>query len=187
METKPGFEKESSLAGQQNGDLEKMAGQYEHINGWGVDADPQNEPTYPMKKYTGDDHKRSNYTRPAPQQQDVEILHSNERPGLSAVFGTVSPPSGLSGVIRRFAFRYSEESLRHWFALVLADRVNVIEGIFTDFLSGRIPNIIAEKGLQSEWKYNRKSVLKKAVITAVALTVVLFFWKEKKRHGKFGF
>jgi hypothetical protein len=24
-----------------------------HINGWAIDADPENEPTYPMKKYTG--------------------------------------------------------------------------------------------------------------------------------------
>jgi hypothetical protein len=34
---------------------------YKNIPGWGIDADPENEPTYPMKTYTGDDHKRSNY------------------------------------------------------------------------------------------------------------------------------
>src|SRR6187200_1171435 len=100
-----------------------MADKYKHIKGWGIDADPENEPTYPMKNYNGDDHKRSNYTRPPLQRADVEVLHSNERPGLSAVFGTVCPPSGLSGLIRRFAFKYSEESLKHWFALVLADRI----------------------------------------------------------------
>jgi hypothetical protein len=186
METKTGFENESSLPGNPGSNLEKLGEQYKHINGWGIDADPENEPTYPMKKYNGDDHKRSNYSRPPLQTQDVEVLHSNERPGLSAVFGTVSPPAGLSGAIRRFAFRYSEESLRHWFSLVLADRVNVIEGIFSDFLNGRIPNIIAEKGLQAEWKYNRKKVLKNAVITTLAMAAVLLFWTGKKKYRNWG-
>lgn len=81
---------------------------YNQVNGWGVDADPENEPTYPMKKYTGDDHNRLNYERPEQQPAEVEILHSNERPGLPAVFGTPVPPSGISGAIRRYAFKHSE-------------------------------------------------------------------------------
>ena len=76
-----------------------------NITGWGVDADPDNEPTYPIKEYTGDDHKRINYEKPPQQKIDMEILHSNERQSVSAVFGTSVPPSGLSGVMRRFAFR----------------------------------------------------------------------------------
>src|SRR4051812_30047640 len=83
-------------------DMQTMAQKYRHIKGWGIDADPENEPTYPMKKYTGDDHKRTNYKRPVQQPIDIEVLHSNERPNISATFGTVSPPSGLSGVLRRF-------------------------------------------------------------------------------------
>jgi hypothetical protein len=163
-----------------------MAENYKHIKGWGIDADPENEPTYPMKNYNGDDHKRSGYTRPPLQQTDVEVLHSNERPGLSAVFGTISPPSGLSGIIRRFAFKYSEESLKHWFALVLADRVNVIEGMVMDLVKGKIPNIIAERGLQSEWKHNKSGLLKKAVVGAVSLAIVLFFMgsvNAKRKHA----
>ncbi|MGB4399920.1 MAG: hypothetical protein WBJ10_11160 [Daejeonella sp.] len=50
-----------------------------------------------MKNYTGDDHNRINWERPEQQKESVEILHSNERPSVSAVFGTTSPPSGLSG------------------------------------------------------------------------------------------
>ena len=57
--------------------MEEMANNYRHINGWGIDADPENEPTYPMKKYTGDDHKRIHYERPPLQPVDMEILHSN--------------------------------------------------------------------------------------------------------------
>lgn len=50
---------------------------YRQINGWGIDADPENEPTYPIKKYTGDDHNRLLYERPPLQPVNVEILHSN--------------------------------------------------------------------------------------------------------------
>jgi hypothetical protein len=71
---------------------------YRDIPGWGMDADPENEPTYPMKNYTGDDHKRIHYERSEQQPADVEVLHSNERPRLTAVFGTTVPPSGLSGM-----------------------------------------------------------------------------------------
>lgn len=34
----------------------------------------------------------------------------------------------MSGAIRRRAFRHSEKDLRHWMMLLLADRVNVVEG-----------------------------------------------------------
>jgi hypothetical protein len=69
-----------------------------------------------------------------PEQQPVrvEILHSTERPGLTPVFGTAVPPSGLSGVMRRRAFRHSENDLRHWLMLLAADRVNVVEGLLED-------------------------------------------------------
>src|SRR4051812_1479972 len=97
---------------------------YKNIPGWGMDADPENEPTYPMKNYTGDDHLRSNYARADQQPITLEILQSNERPASSSVFGTSVPPTGLSGVIRRYAFRNSEDRYRHWIPLILADRVN---------------------------------------------------------------
>src|SRR5689334_20788036 len=106
-----------------------LADNYKHINGWGIDADPENEPTYPMKNYTGDDHNRLDYERDPQQQPEIEVLHSNERPGLTVVFGTPEPPSGLSGIIRRKAFKYSENMYRHWLPLIIADRINVIEGL----------------------------------------------------------
>ena len=122
-------------------DLEKK---YAHIKGWGIDADPKNEPTYPMKRYTGDDHNRLNWQRPVQQPtHNMEILHSIERPNLSAVFGTAPPPSGLSGVIRRMAFKHSENSYAHWLPLILADRINVVEGVIDDLLHGHVPNIFA--------------------------------------------
>ncbi len=146
---------------------------YQHINGWGIDADDRNEPTYPIKEYTGDDHQRINWVRPPLQMVDVEILHSNERPNVTAVFGTTVPPSGLSGAIRRFAFRYSESSYAHWLPLLFADRVNVVEGIIDDLKSGTIPNIFAEKGWKAEWKYNKVGLTKKIVIGAAITAGIL--------------
>src|SRR3954463_10171092 len=88
--------------------------EYAHIKGWGIDANAENDPTYPMKKYTGDDHRHLNYKRPPQQTINVEILKSNERPVITAVFGTSTPPSGISGMLRRFAFRFSEGKWWHW-------------------------------------------------------------------------
>jgi hypothetical protein len=153
-----------------------------NVNGWGVDADPENEPTYPMKKYTGDDHLRLNYEHPPQQAMVVEVLHSNERPGLPAVFGTSTPPWGLSGAIRRRAFTYSEGRYAHWLMLLLADRVNVIEAFIKQARQGRLPNIPAEKGWKASWKYNRKASTVK-LITAVAVITVLLLLRKKRRKG----
>lgn len=162
--------------------METLTEKYSNIKGWGVDADPRNEPTYPMKDYTGDDHNRLNYDRPIQQRSKVEILHSNERSGLSAVFGTTVPPKGLSGAIRRMAFKYSEGSFGHWIPLLLADRINVWEGIIGDLRSGRVPNVFAELGIKSEWKYNKKGLAKKvAVGIIIAATAYAIFSRGKRK------
>ena len=111
---------------------------YAHIKGWGVDADPKNDPTYPMKRRVEGEHAGYSWERPPQQPVNVEILHSNERPNVSAVFGTATPPAGLSGMIRRLAFRYSESSYGHWLPLMLADRVGVVEGIVADLAHGHV-------------------------------------------------
>jgi hypothetical protein len=159
---------------------------FAHIKGWGVDADPENDPTYPMKQWNGDDHKRSHYHKPKQQAQTVEILKTVERKDLSAVFGTSVPPSGLSGMIRRYAFKYGEDSYRHWLPLILADRVNVVEGIIDDLKHGHIPNIFAEKGWNAGWKYNRKGMITKLAVTAgVLIGVAAFLYGSSKRKSSF--
>ncbi len=158
---------------------------YKSIPGWNMDADPENEPTYPIKKWTGDDHKRSNWERPQQQQDnDIEILHSNERPNLSAVFGTPQPPSGLSGMLRRQAFKFSESEYGHWLTLLLADRVNMIEGIVDDLKHGHVPNIFAERGMKADWKYNRKEVVRNVIIAAAVSTALLIFMNKRTAKSK---
>lgn len=157
--------------------MENRISDYKNIKGWGVDADPKNDPTYPYKKRTNEEHKGYTWERPPQQPVNVEVLHSNERPNVTAVFGTSTPPSGLSGQIRRWAFKYSENSYQHWLPLILADRINAVEGIIDDIKSGHLPNFFAERGWSAEWKYNREGFVKKVLtgtlITSVALVVML--------------
>jgi hypothetical protein len=162
--------------------MEPINEQYKSINGWGVDADLQNEPTYPMKHWTGDDHRRRDYERHPQQPLTVEVLHSNERPDVTTVFGTSTPPAGLSGALRRYAFRYSENSWGHWLPLVLADRVNVVEGIISDLAHGHVPNIFAEKGWKAEWRYNRAGLIRRVVVT-LAITGAVVALMSGKRNG----
>lgn len=162
---------------------DSMANRYQDIPGWGYDADPKNNPTYPMKNYTGDDHNRLNYERPVQQETDIEVLHSNERPSLSAVFGVAAPPTGLSGMLRRFAFKYSESTYSHWLSLVMADRINMIEGIVDDIAHGHIPNVFKERGWNAEWKHNKKGFITNVAI-GVAVTAALVYIIKSKRDSK---
>ena len=57
----------------------------DHIPGWGHDANPENDPTFPMKHRTGADYQRLNYDKPPQQRINVDILHSNERPNMTRV------------------------------------------------------------------------------------------------------
>lgn len=149
---------------------------YSHIKGWGIDADPKNDPVYPMKKRTNEEHQGYSWERPEQQHENVEILKSVERPNLTAAFGTASPPRGVNGEIRKFAFKYSESSYGRWLPLVLADRVDAFEGIIDDLKKGHLPNIFAERGWGAEWKYNKKHLLLKIAaalaVTAVAVSVI---------------
>ena len=143
------------------------------ILGWGVDADPRNDPTYPYRDRSQDDGPGMDWQRPPLQQPDVEILRSIEHNRLPAVVGTSTPPSGLSGVIRRQAFKYSESNWAHWLMLMGADRINVVEGVLQDLGRGKVPNIPAEMGVRSEWQHNKRGLATKIAV-AGALTAVIF-------------
>ena len=117
-----------------------------------------------------------------PQQpEDVEILVSTERPGITPIFGTVQPPKGLSGAIRRVAYKWSENDLRRWLLLIAADRVNVVEGIGEDLAQGKVPNVLAEMGIKSEWEHNRAGLVKKAVIAGAVVGTVAYLLRRRER------
>ena len=143
------------------------------VVGWGVDADPSNNPTYPMRDVSRDDKGGMNWERPTIQPQTVEVLQSTEHERRPAVFGTSTPPSGLSGMIRRVAFTQSEGKWSHWLMLLAADRINVVEGIVHDLSRGKVPNIPAELGIRSEMQHNMPGLMRKVAIGgAVAVASV---------------
>jgi hypothetical protein len=151
------------------------------VPGWGVDADSKNDPTYPYRDRSGDEGLTKNWERPPQQESNVEILQSIEHIRRPAVFGTSTPPSGVSGMIRRSAFRWSESNWIHWLLLMGADRINVIEGVVEDLGRGKIPNIPAEMGVHSEWEHNKKGLATKVAVMTV-VSVGLFALLKTRRH-----
>jgi hypothetical protein len=160
--------------------MEHTAKDHSRINGWGVDADPKNDPTYPMKNRNNDEHAGYSWERPAQQPIAIEVLHSNERPDVTSVFGTSTPPASLSGAIRRVAFRYSESSYGHWLPLMLADRVGVVEGVLADLGRGRVPNVFAERGWKAEWEHNRTSLIGRILLIATLVSAVVAYLGKRK-------
>lgn len=160
---------------------------FSHIKGWGIARDPQNDPTYPMKKRTDAEIEGYTWKRPSLQPVDIEVLRSVERKNYPAVFGKTLPPRGLSGAIRRAAYRYSESSYGRWMPLVMADRIDMVEGVFEDLSKGTIPNFFKERGWTAEWKYNRKDfVIKSAVAAAITtgLVAALLWRTSKNQHSR---
>jgi hypothetical protein len=152
------------------------------IPGWGVDADPKNDPTYPYRDRSKDPGLSMNWDRPVQQHQDVEVLQSIEYLHTPAVTGTALPPRGLSGAMRRAAFRWSESNWLHWLILMGADRVNVVEGLVDDLAHGKVPNIPAEMGARSEWQHNRKGfVVKAAVVLGLAAGAAALTRRSRER------
>ena len=153
------------------------------IRGWAVDADADNDPTYPMRDQARDDGLTRKWKRPPIQQPDVEILQSIEHLRQPAVVGTSTPPSGLSGVLRRLAFRWSESSWLHWLILLGADRINVVEGVADDLIHARIPNIPAEMGIRSELQFNKAGFAKKAAVLGFVSAVAIGLLARRYRDS----
>jgi hypothetical protein len=154
------------------------------IPGWGMDTDLKDIPNYPIKNYTGDDHSRINWQRPASQQGHGKILMSTERPHLSAVFGTTLPPKGLSGALRKHAFKYSENMYRHWLALLVADRIDTMEGSIADIFHGRIPRLAKERGWGAIGKHRpallvRKILIRFVLFGAIIALIAYIIYKNK--------
>jgi hypothetical protein len=154
------------------------------IPGWGVDADPENDPTWPMRDRDQDDSPGRHWVRPEAQPQDVEVLMSIEHVERPAVFGSPNPPSGLSGEVRRIAFKFSESRWSHWLLLMLADRINVVEGVVSDLAHGRPPNLIGELGLKARWKYDRRGTVRTGTAAALVAGIAVGIGYGLLRRGR---
>jgi hypothetical protein len=119
------------------------------IPGWGADADPADRPSVPRERPGLDTGAHWDVPERQPEERPRE--RSIEHGTLTPVFGTVAPTRGLSGVIRRYAYRrFSEGRAAHWLLLIAADRVDVVESTALSAVRGRPDNLLAETGVRSE-------------------------------------
>jgi hypothetical protein len=126
------------------------------IPGWGADLDPANRPAVPKEAFdpasTG-----AHWDFPDQQPETRPRERSIEHKHLTPVFGTSTPPRGLSGAMRKYSYRrFSEARAAHWLILIAADRVDAIESHLRSFLTLHPDNPITETGVLSE--FTRKPV-----------------------------
>ena len=97
------------------------------IPGWGVDLNPKDRPSVPRER-------------------------SIEHAFLTPVFGTSCAPKGVSGMMRKYAYRrFSEGRAAHWLILMAADRVDSLGSHLQSLLTLRPDNPITETGVFSEF------------------------------------
>jgi hypothetical protein len=94
-----------------------------------ADAQPSVRPGVPMNHPpgTGLPAKRPALERQVPTSP---VLVGVDVGQLTPVFGTAQPPRGLSGLVRRAAYRIPEHKAARWMLLMLGDRVDVWESRF---------------------------------------------------------
>ena len=121
------------------------------IPGWGVDLDPKDRPSVPKLQFQ-EDFTGAHWEFPERQPEKYPRERSVEHGMLTPVFGTAQPPSGVAGVIRRYAYTYSEGRTAHWLLLIAADRVDAWEHHLKSFLTLHPDNPITETGVLGELK-----------------------------------
>src|SRR4051794_5657864 len=123
------------------------------IPGWGADLDPADRPSV-RREVSEHRLAGAHWVVPERQPEAWPRERSIEHGMLPPVFGTSCPPHGVSGAIRRLAYRrYSEGRAAHWLLLLGADRVDVVESVTRSLLRGRPENPLLETGLRSEISY----------------------------------
>ena len=120
------------------------------IPGWGADLDPKDRPSVPKLQFDPS-FSGAHWEFPERQKENWPRERSIEHKFLTPVFGTACPPKGLSGVIRKYAYRkYSEARAAHWLLLLAADRVDAWGSHARSFLTLHPDNPVTETGVLSE-------------------------------------
>jgi hypothetical protein len=120
------------------------------IPGWGVDLDPADRPSSP-KLDLREDRTGAHWDFPDRQPEAFPRERSMEHKFLTPVFGTSCPPRGVSGVLRRLAYRkFSEADAAHWLLLMAGDRVDSLGSSVTSVLRGKPDNPVTETGILGE-------------------------------------
>jgi hypothetical protein len=123
------------------------------IPGWGVDLDPKDRPSVPKERFDPD-LTGAHWEFPERQAEKWPRERSIEHKFLTPVFGTSCPPKGVSGIMRKLAYRrYSEARAAHWLLLLAADRVDALESALGS-LATRPDNPITETGVRAEFSHH---------------------------------
>ena len=124
------------------------------IPGWGVDLEPKDRPSVPKERL--DPHgSGAHWNFPERQPEKWPRERSIEHKFVTPVFGTSCPPRGISGAMRKFAYKkYSEARAAHWLLLLAADRVDVLENRLRSAVSGHPDNPVTETGVLSEFSHH---------------------------------
>lgn len=72
----------------------------------------------------------AHWEEPAQQVATTEVIKDAQRPALTATFGTGPEPRGLSGIMRRAAYKIPDYRAKRWLLLLIADRIDAIESRF---------------------------------------------------------
>ena len=120
------------------------------IPGWGADLDPADRPSFPRERFdpaASGAHWDFPDRQPEPWPRERSIEHEM----LTPVFGTAQPPHGVSGAIRKYAYRrFSEARAAHWLLLIAADRVDATGAHLRSLATLRPDNPVTETGVLSE-------------------------------------
>ncbi|APX04171.1 hypothetical protein [Arthrobacter sp. QXT-31] len=119
------------------------------IPGWGADLDPADRPSYPREQPGIETGAHWDFPERQPEKWPRE--RSVEHAMLPPVFGTSTPPAGVSGAIRKYAYKYSEGRAAHWLLLIAADRVDAWEHHLKSLATLRPDNPVTETGVLSEF------------------------------------
>ena len=94
--------------------------------GWGADRAPESRPGVPAEIQPPRPIGNAHWAVPEHQVSfAVPLVGHNRR--LTPVYSTKHPPRGLSGALRRAAYRVPDYRSRRWLLLMLADRIDVLE------------------------------------------------------------
>lgn len=107
---------------------------------WGVDRDHARRPGVPMMR---EPQEWPNSQFPPERQAGTPTSprHGRSNKLMPPVFGTAVPLRGLSGLIRRQAYRYPDHKPRHWFLKIFADRVDSWEHRTKKYLPVILPAV----------------------------------------------
>lgn len=123
------------------------------IPGWGADLDPDDRPAVPKMRFdpaaTG-----AHWELPEQQAEKRPRERSIEHARLTPVFGTSVPLRGVSGVVRRIAYGYSEGRAAHWLLLIGADRLDAVESHLASLFTLRPDNPFTQSGIRSEFTHH---------------------------------